>query len=596
MAPALGQVTLSGDDAAFMLSNGLISAKISRRAAEVLSLRYKDLELLGAGGGRSNGYWSLPGTTLGFGSKPVCAAAENTPDRATVACMFPYDGGDHSAPADVEFRYSLLRGDASLYLQARWHHRPEYPRLSFPVGRFAVKLNDDIFDWMTIDARRNLKMLTAYDWNHGAVANMKEARLIRTGVMKGQVEHKYDYAAVQFETPAYGWSSTGQRVGVWLINPSHEYMSGGPTKLELSAHRDATFMDSLTAPAPPTLLNVWKGPHYGGTSLVTARGEDWRKTIGPFLLYCNAGPSPEAMWKDALAKAAAASARWPYPWAGAEPRGAVAGRIILRDPLIAGLRGLLVGLSHADYTVNGESIGWQRDGKYYQYWVRAGADGSFRIAHVRPGSYTLHAFAQNVLGEYARPDVRVAAGETADLGMLSWAPERHGTQLWEIGVPDRTAGEFLHGDHYWQWGLYNRYPEDFPDDVHYVVGRSDSRKDWNLMQVPHAGKPTTWTIRFDMPHAPRGRATLRLSFAGADTRSLTVTVNGREIAAIRDLPNTGVIRRDAIRGYWFERKVGFDAALMKEGANEIALTVPAGNAMAGVEYDYLRLELRENPE
>jgi hypothetical protein len=32
-----------------------------------------------------------------------------------------------------------------------------------------------------------------------------------------------------------------------------EYLSGGPTKVELSAHRDATFTDSLTAPAPPTL-------------------------------------------------------------------------------------------------------------------------------------------------------------------------------------------------------------------------------------------------------------------------------------------------------------------------------------------------------
>ena len=64
---------------------------------------------------------------------------------------------------------------------------------------------------------------------------------------------------------AYRWSSTKQKVGIWLINPSNEYMSGGPTKLELSAHRDATFTDSLTAPAPATILNVWKGPHYGGT-------------------------------------------------------------------------------------------------------------------------------------------------------------------------------------------------------------------------------------------------------------------------------------------------------------------------------------------
>jgi rhamnogalacturonan endolyase len=90
---------------------------------------------------------------------------------------------------------------------------------------------------------------------------------MNTGIRKGQVEHKYDYAAVQFETPAYGWSSTREHVGLWLVTPSYEYMSDGPTKLELSAHPDATFTHSLADPAPPVILNVWKGPQYGGTVL-----------------------------------------------------------------------------------------------------------------------------------------------------------------------------------------------------------------------------------------------------------------------------------------------------------------------------------------
>ena len=40
------------------------------------------------------------------------------------------------------------------YLEAHWRHRQDYPQLDFPVGRFAAKLNDEIFDWMTIDAQR----------------------------------------------------------------------------------------------------------------------------------------------------------------------------------------------------------------------------------------------------------------------------------------------------------------------------------------------------------------------------------------------------------------------------------------------------------
>ena len=38
----------------------------------------------------------------------------------------------------------------------------------------------------------------------------------------------------------------------------------------------------------------------------------------------------------------------------------------------------------------------------------------------------------------------------------------------------------------------------------------------------------------------------------------------------------------------------FDAATMKAGTNVLKLTVPAGPVTAGVEYDYLRLEVEES--
>ena len=53
------------------------------------------------------------------------------------------------------------------------------------------------------------------------------------------------------------------------------------------------------------------------------------------------------------------------------------------------------------------------------------------------------------------------------------------------------------------------------------------------------------------------------------------------------------MHRDGIRGYWFERDVPFDAALLKPGANALQLTVPARSWVDGVLYDYLRLELDE---
>ena len=51
-------------------------------------------------------------------------------------------------------------------------------------------------------------MATPDDWVKGTQLNLWEARRLNTGVRKGEVEHKYDYAATYSQTPAWGWSST----------------------------------------------------------------------------------------------------------------------------------------------------------------------------------------------------------------------------------------------------------------------------------------------------------------------------------------------------------------------------------------------------
>src|SRR5262249_48790800 len=150
--------------------------------------------------------------------------------------------------------------------------------------------------------------------------------------------------------------------------------------------------------------------------------------------------------------------------------------------------------------------------------------------NVRPGTYTLHAIADGVLGEFAKTDIKVAAGQTVDLGSLEWKPVRRGKQGWEIGVPNRSAEEVKHGDHYWQWGRYNEYAKEFPDDVNFVIGKSDARKDWNYVQVPRArDQGTTWSVSFEMPSAPTaGKAVLRMGIAAASVRGgVQVSVNGQ---------------------------------------------------------------------
>ena len=102
-------------------------------------------------------------------------------------------------------------------------------------------------------------------------------------------------------------------------------------------------------------------------------------------------------------------------------------------------------------------------------------------------------------------------------------------------------------------------------------------------------------MNFHLSELPRGKATLRLALAATSARRIGVTMNDKPAGDTGPLPDTATIRRDGIRGYWFERDIAFDAGLMQVGDNVLKLTIPAGGVMSGVEYDYLRLELAPTP-
>jgi rhamnogalacturonan endolyase len=350
----------------------------------------------------------------------------------------------------------------------------------------------------------------------------------------------------------------------------------------------------------------------------------------------------EVLWQDALSHATREAGAWPYAWMSdsnyltASRRGTLNGEMVLHDPFAPNLKfsNMWVGLSAPEWTpktsglmgMDGfpDAVDWQRDAKFYQFWTRADTKGRFRLEHIRPGAYTLHAFTDGVLGEFVRSNIIVTASQQRSLGRLEWTPSRFGRTLWEIGVPDRTAREFRHGDLFWQWGLYFDYAKEFPNDVNFRIGASDWRKDWNYVQPPHllsrdlatngeenenndnaaqallssprhtAGS-TTWSISFNLAKPARGTATLRLAFCGARNGcEVGVEVNGKSVASTGPLPPTGTMHRDGITGYWIEKDLSFDAALLQQGENRIRLISRASNWTQGVMYDYLRLELDDS--
>ena len=487
-------------------------------------------------------------------------------------------------------------------------HKAGYPAFVIEASTVCLKLDPQTFDHLTIDSRRNRQMINGYDWMHGEHLNLKEARRMTTGIHKGEVEHKYDYNRLFSENPAWGWSSSTKNVGVWIVNPSDEYINNGPTRVDYGGHIDLADNPN----ANPTLLFIWHSFHYGGEALSINQDENWNKIVGPFLIYCNSGPTPDAMWADALRRAASEQRQWPYEWAkapgyaSAAERGGVSGRLVVADPQQPGANAAnaWVGLAAAPYTATNQAgqpvkIDWDTDGKNYEYWARADKTGAFTVPNARPGTYVLYAFNNGILGDYSHPNVTVEAGKVTPLGTLSWVPLRYGKQVWEIGVPNRSAEEFRHGDHYWQWGLYNLYPQEFPNGVNFVIGKSDWKKDWNYVQPPTQVAPdkwtgTTWKITFDMASIPAGgKATLRMALCGTRNSQIDVTVNGQQAGTTGPLPSNGVMHRDGIRATEIYSDIPFDASLLKPGTNVIALTTHARAWTDGVLYDYLRLEMSD---
>jgi rhamnogalacturonan endolyase len=350
--------------------------------------------------------------------------------------------------------------------------------------------------------------------------------------------------------------------------------------------------------------------HYNGNALIVPKGEPWQKVFGPYLLYFNSDPAGgDACWADAKRQSVAEREAWPYSWMGGVngyplkyDRGSVAGRLTIKDPLKPTLTGAKawVGLAQPDPGGN-----WQFESKHYQYWERASADGSFVIPHVRPGTYALYAFTAGALGEFSRTNVVVKAGDPTMVEELVWNVPHPGAKIaWEIGVPDRSAKEFRHGDDYFQALLWDKFPGEFRNPLEYTVGVSDWSKDWNYV---HCGYPlgTNWTawkwrIHFQLPTVPSsGDATLTLAYASSYWGRTEVYVNDENKLhqVVRPAVDGGnALIREGIHAKYCVEHVAIPVSMLRQGANTITLVQGQNRfdrPFYHVMYDYLNLELPE---
>src|SRR4051794_36867619 len=251
------------------LANGNVSATVSKDSGKLVSLRYRGVEMLSRGGA----YWNIYGGTPGLAKTeqkgtPSVFRIGQDPGRNGGALgegilRFPYTGQAKAVPLDIEIRYSLHRGDSGIYGWTIADHDPSYPPFDIEVSTACLKLNPDVFDFLSIDGRMQRPMASPEDWVKGTQLNLWEARRLNTGIRKGEVEHKYDYTMLFSRTPAWGWSGTQRKVGLFVVNPSIEYLGGSAVSLDYGGHLDV----KASLPADPTLLFIWHSPHYGGRAI-----------------------------------------------------------------------------------------------------------------------------------------------------------------------------------------------------------------------------------------------------------------------------------------------------------------------------------------
>ena len=607
-------VTVTDNGTTVILSNGIISATITKSNAMITNYKFNGYNMLSGGfrGGQIYWTWVMPTLQSPSGCVYTLNAnpATNNGDYAEVQLHMKWRGDIASAAIDVTIYYSLTRGGQGIYASAMLNHPPNYPACSGGEWRMASYVGGT-FDWLSVDSLRTRKMASPSDSAVAVAGAPKEVSLWTSGAFKNTYECKYDYSADFGSVDVWGWSSTTRNVGIWVTAPSKEYYNGGPMKRELMCHQG------------PTLLNMLSGEHYQmGSDFSMDTLESFKKVYGPFLIYCNSVPlgtpnAPAALFADAQAQAKAEQAAWPYSWftnpdyLKKNQRGTVTGKLVINDTTTPGVvaANMWVGVAVTPKSKSNVKD-FQMWVKNYQFWTRTDSMGNFTIPNVHPSLYNIYAFGPSAAGQMSKLNyLTVAADSISALGDVVWIPTRTAPTVWEIGVPDRTAGEFRHGKDWWtsdtfpstHWGKFMDFPDEFPNGVNFTIGQSNIATDWNFVMNYDKNLQTTspiWKVNFSLANAPNvgnKNSALYIALATSFTAALIVKVNGTLITSatgtITANASDGMIRK-GIHGAYGDMRILFNGNLLKAGANTVEFSLrAAGGATSGdVMFDYLRLE------
>lgn len=245
---------------------------------------------------------------------------------------------------------------------------------------------------------------------------------------------KYDYSSYEYLHQAEGVYGTS--MAAWMVVPSQESLTGGPTK------QDLIFTGNLL------IMEAFSNHLDNQINFSVPKGALMHRLYGPFYLHFNAfsgaNPTAASLYQEALASAQQLQLAYDGEaellisgYVPSTGRGEV-------HASIEGTKGLDLNQAWAVLSDNYTNVQYSHAGN--QYWVNINPGGIANFHNVAPGTYRLSVYALGQWGELRQDDVTVRANQTTKTS-ASLVGENFGSfpPIWTIGTADRSSHEFLHG-------------------------------------------------------------------------------------------------------------------------------------------------------